>query len=220
MINITKPYKDDMILPVCVYERNGEVSADCYRKYLTITKKYIKKYKDDLFSDAALLYLDSAVKKKIKGYSRYDEYNEYYLLYTLFDCSTLPKEDCVRCDFITDAKFTRDLTDFEVDEIIKNRQPAFVVVEDDKIVAICAANYFIEDDEKEVELAVETAQAYRGRGYATALLTKMSRYILEMGKTPVYRVSRFNSASIATVEKCGYKCIGKEFYYNCYNGYS
>lgn len=213
MINIVKPYKDDMIIPMTVSRFGDEVGIDVYEEYVEVAREYEEFFKDDYFSEAALDF----VSKRIcpEGYKRFDDLNEYYIVYAMDDISELCDSDIPVTD-LYDAVYEKDETEFEADVIKENGEPASVIVESGEIVSIAAANYFIEEDEDEVELAVETIKGYRGRGYAKAVLCDMVKKVFAMGKYPSYRVSCFNEASIRTVESCGFKAAGKEYYINFY----
>ncbi len=210
MIRITKPYKDDMIIPISVSLLNDELNIDVYEELLFVAEEYAKKFEGKYFSDEALDFLNTSID--IEGYVRYDNPREYYVV---FEGTNVIDSDIDTVD-IENAEYTVDETEFEADVIKENSQPASLVIKDGRIAAIAATNYFIEDDEDEVELAVETLPEFRGKGYAKAVLCDMAHKVLDMGKTPTYRASCFNVASIATALSCGFCEIGKEYYYNCY----
>lgn len=212
MINITAPYKEDMIIPISV-SLFDELQIDVYKEFYDIAKEYEERFGNDPFSPEAIAFLNSNIE--VEGYIRYDEDNEYYLVYIMDDISMLNDSDIVVTD-IYDAEYETDETEFEADVIKENKEPASVIIENSRIAAIAAANYFIEDDEDEVELAVETLEEFRGRGYGKAVLCDMIKKVFNMGKYPTYRVSCFNVASVKTVESCGFRCVGKEYYLNCY----
>lgn len=213
MINIVKPYKDDMIIPMTVSVFDDEVKIDVYEEYIEIAREYEKTFKDDYFSDDALLFLSRKISPE--GYKRYDDLYEYYFVYQMDDISELCDSDIPVTD-IYDASYEFDETEFEADVIKENGEPASVIVIDGRIASIAAANYFIEEDEDEVELAVETLIGYRGKGYGKAVLCDMVKKVFAMGKYPTYRVSCCNDASVRTVESCGFKLAGKEYYINFY----
>lgn len=211
MIRITKPYKDDLLMPVCLAYTNNELTIDVYQEYLDVAKEFTERFNSDYFSKEALEYLSNSIK--ISGYERLDDIYEFYYLFAT------DKKQKVMLDSVIDvyeAEFNIDNTDFEVEEIIKQRQPASVIVEDKMIAAIASSNYFIEDDDTEVELAVETIPAFRERGYGKAVLCDMVNKVIDMNKIPTYRVSCFNKASISTAKSCGFVEIGKEYYLNYY----
>lgn len=210
MINITKPYKEDMIIPISVSLLKDELNIDVYEEFLPLAREYIKKFEGRYFSEEALGYLDENID--IEGYVRYDDALEYYLV---FEGNDAQKSDVETVD-IEKAEYISDETEFEADTIKEQGQPASLIIKEGRIAAIAAANYLIEDEDDEVELAVETLPEFRGKGYAKAVLCDMARKVIEMKKTPTYRVSCFNKASIATALSCGFNEIGKEYYYNCY----
>ncbi len=211
MITITKPYKDDMIIPITVSMIGNELDITVYKEFLSVACEYEERFKGNYFSCEALKFLAEEIQ--CDGYTRYDPYDEYYLVFSADK----------KCDNISDkvvdienAVFLTDDTEFEADMIKAEGEPASLIIENGCIAAIAASNYFIEDDEEEVELAVETISEYRGRGYGSLVLGHLMNKILDMGKIPTYRVSVFNKASISTAKKCGFTEIGKEFYFNCY----
>ena len=210
MINITKPYKDDMIIPISVSLLNDELNIDVYEELLPLARKYTERFEGRYFSDEALNFLNENID--IEGYVRYDDALEYYIV---FEGSDAVRSDTETVD-IEKAEYTYDENEFEADVIKDEGQPASLIIKEGRIAAISAANYFIEDDDEEVELAVETLPEFRGKGYAKAVLCDMARKVIEMGKLPTYRASCFNKASIATALSCGFTEIGKEYYYNCY----
>ena len=210
MINITKPYKEDMIIPISVSLLNNELNIDVYEELLPVAKEYLERFEGRYFSDEALSFLDESIE--VEGYVRYDDALEYYLVFE----GSGAKECRLSVVGIEDAEYSVDETEFEADVIKAEGQPASLIVRDGRIAAIAAANYLIEDEDEEVELAVETLEEFRGRGYARAVLCDMAAKVMAMGKTPTYRVSCFNKASVATALSCGFTEVGKEYYYNCY----
>ena len=210
MINITKPYKDDMIIPISVSMIRNELNIDVYKEYLEVAEEYLVKFKNRYFTDEALSFLSNSIQPR--GYERTDDPCEYYIVMAsekayVSDIETVDIENAV---------YSVDETEFEADIIKENDQPASLIIEDGRIAAIAAANYLIEDDDDEFELAVETLPCYRGKGYAKAVLGDMTAKVLKMGKLPTYRASRYNEASLATAKSCGFYEIGYEYYYNCY----
>ncbi len=215
MINITKPYKDDMIIPFCVTLEADNISIDVYDEYYDLALRYEKEFFEDYFSESALGFIHENISKNLKGYTRYDDAFEYYHVMKIKDKNRIP-DTSVKVTDIKDALYVRDDTEFEVDVIKENEQPASLIVVDQSIAAVAAANYFIEEDDNEVELAVETLPNFRGQGYAKAVLCDMAKKVFDMEKIPVYRVSCFNDASIKTALSSGFEFVGKEYYYNCY----
>lgn len=211
MITITKPYKEDMIIPITVSMIGDELNITVYKEFLSVAQEFKERFDGRYFSPEALRFLADEIE--CEGYTRYDPYDEYYLVFSTNEKCNIINNKVVD---IENAVFYEDATEFEADIIKAEGEPASLIIEKGSIAAIAAANYFIEEDEEEVELAVETLPEYRGRGYGSSVLCQMINKVLDMGKIPTYRASVFNKASIATAKKCGFAEIGKEFYFNCY----
>ena len=199
-----------MIIPISVSLINDELNIDVYEELLAVANEYLERFDGRYFSHEALSFLDASID--IEGYVRYDDPLEYYLV---FEANNVTKAT-IPVVAIEDAEYTVDETEFEADVIKAEGQPASLIISDGRIAAIAAANYIIDEDDEEVELAVETLEEFRGRGYAKAVLCDMIGKVIALGKTPTYRVSCFNEASVATARSCGFTEIGKEYYYNCY----
>lgn len=196
-----------MLIPLTVTSTGNQIKIDVYQEFYGVAKEYLENYKEEYFGDEALKFLSERII--IDGYTRYDDILEYY---HVMRADVRP---C--CDFdnvvdIENAEFQQDETDFEAEIIREECQPASLIVDNGRIAAISSSNYFIEEDEDEVELAVETLPEYRGRGYGKAVLSHMTGKVMDMGKIPTYRVSSFNRASVATAKSCNYNEIGKEYY--------
>lgn len=211
MINITKPYKEDVLIPISVSVFGNELNIDVYEEFLSVAREYERNYIGRYFSDEALSFL--AANIEIEGYVRYDDATDHYLVFSTN--RSVGYENELVCD-IENAEFTVDNTEFEAEVIREQGEPASLIVKDGKVASIAAANYFVCDDDDEVELAVETLPEYRGKGYAKAVLCHMTDKMLALGKTVTYRTSAFNAPSIATALSCGFVEIGKEYYFNCY----
>lgn len=57
---------------------------------------------------------------------------------------------------------------------------------------------------KEIDIGVETAEAYRGKGLAALAAKKMIEYVLSQGKKPVWACHASNIGSQRTAEKAGF----------------
>ena len=66
------------------------------------------------------------------------------------------------------------------------------------------------------EIYVETAKAYRGRGFATAAVAALSEYLIGRGCVVGYKCGEDNEASAAVAEKLGMKLDGCRFDMVCY----
>ncbi len=64
-----------------------------------------------------------------------------------------------------------------------------------------------------IEVGVETAPAYRRRGYAAASLDALATALCACGTTVEYRCQRYNRASRRTALQAGFRQVGVYYYY-------
>ena len=69
---------------------------------------------------------------------------------------------------------------------------------------VCAVAFSSAVSSDEVDIGVETDEAHRRMGLASALTSRMCDHILNIGKKPVWANSSLNFASWRTAEACGF----------------
>lgn len=215
MIKITRPYKEDVLIPFCIRQNENELITEVYSEFVPVAKEFEYRFSDDPFCDEALLFISENVE--IEGYYRTDGFNDYYILFARDRLLDIDTDGVVA---LSDAEYITDDTEFELDFVKEEGIPAFVIVENGEIASVCSINFEIEDDETDCEIAVETLEKYRRRGYAKKVICAMSNYLLSLGKRPTYLCSVKNTPSIELIKQLGFTEIQKEFYYNCYKRYN
>jgi RimJ/RimL family protein N-acetyltransferase len=85
-------------------------------------------------------------------------------------------------------------------EIAAGRAPVFAVIEDGWPVSIC---FCARRGEHAAEAGVETAPAFRGRGYATRVTAAWAASIRASGRTPLYSTQWTNTASLGVARRLG-----------------
>lgn len=83
---------------------------------------------------------------------------------------------------------------------LHERWPCYAVVVDDQAVSIC---YSARRTGEVAEAGVDTAEAFRGRGYAALVTSAWAHAIRAVGITPVYSTGDDNLASQAVARKLG-----------------
>jgi RimJ/RimL family protein N-acetyltransferase len=95
------------------------------------------------------------------------------------------------------------LLPWDLDETAREfegREPFMAVIEHDAAVSLCHSARLTD---QAAEAGVETLEAYRGRGYASAVVVGWARAIQATGRIPLYSTSWHNLASQAVARRLG-----------------
>jgi GNAT superfamily N-acetyltransferase len=85
-------------------------------------------------------------------------------------------------------------------EIAEGRAPVMAIVEDGHPVSAC---FCARRTDEAAEAGLETAEAYRGRGYGPRVTAAWALTVRASGRIPVYSTSWDNAASLAVARKMG-----------------
>ena len=96
---------------------------------------------------------------------------------------------------------------------IPDRSPIVGIVADDNVVSVC---FCARRSETAAEAGVETAVAYRGRGFASQVTGAWARLIRESGRLALYSTSWNNAASLAVARSLGLSACAADW--NVYAG--
>ncbi len=106
-------------------------------------------------------------------------------------------------------------TDAEPDFGNHEKGAAFAVVRDGKIISCaCTNDAFYADGA--VEINVETALQYRGRGFGYMCTEALTESLCNQGYKVWYKCYEENSASAALARKCGMRLEGKRVSFVCF----
>ena len=92
---------------------------------------------------------------------------------------------------------------------VRLSQPLFVVTCDGHAVSVCAS---VRQTNEAYEAGVETAGAYRGRGFAAFAVAAWACAVREMGHVPLYSTSWENAASQAVARKLALIQFGSDLH--------
>lgn len=90
------------------------------------------------------------------------------------------------------------------------RQPALMVLDEGRAVSLCCS---VRQSELAHEAGVETAEALRGRGYATRAVAAWAGAVRRLGRLPLYSTSWQNAASRALAARLGLECYGTDLHF-------
>jgi RimJ/RimL family protein N-acetyltransferase len=92
---------------------------------------------------------------------------------------------------------------------VRLSQPMFVVACDGHAVSVCAS---VRQTGEAYEAGVETAVAYRGRGFAAHAVAAWAHAVRELGRVPLYSTSWHNTASRAVARKLALIQFGSDLH--------
>ncbi|MHB1152995.1 MAG: GNAT family N-acetyltransferase [Eubacteriales bacterium] len=214
----------DCIIPFTCTNYDGKLILEVYEPLKDITEEFINLYSSDPFSDDAINYIDFKLIPFLNewGYERNSDnlFNWGYAY--LIDNISMIKYNKIRSDTrcIIKGNNFLNLTAINInlyfDEWDKYGEPVnYATVSDEKLISIAAENpHYLTDSESEI--GVETAEGYRGNGYAVSNVAALAKHLASKGKRVWYKCSRHNLASQRTAETAGFRCAGKNYYYVAY----
>lgn len=92
---------------------------------------------------------------------------------------------------------------------LEHSQPLVAVVLEGRAVAVCGS---VRITPAAHEAGVETAPAFRGRGYAAAAVAAWAAEVRAGGTEPLYSTVSGNAASRAVARKLGLVCVGRDLH--------
>jgi len=200
---------DDLVLPIGVTkEQNGDPCVTAYEAFREEALWLASLPSDALFTPetAAALWEKASVKLAAYGYQ--SELTET-TVYRLSQREAVNRS-CIREDsepLLPDHPY-RNLTDCEPDPL-GDGLLCFGTVVDGVILSAASENPHDEDDTV-IDIGVETAPDYEGRGFAASNVAALAYYLLDPGVAVTYIVENNNPASMRVAEKVGFLPHAKE----------
>ena len=109
----------------------------------------------------------------------------------------------------------KNLTTFSLEELLDKSIVAFVTVVDSQVVAIATVNETLEETNC-LEVTVETAVKYRGKGYALSNVAALTAYLIEKGATVAYCCRNNNTKSTKIARHVGFERVGRFYAVSAY----
>lgn len=92
---------------------------------------------------------------------------------------------------------------------LMTRQPCVAVIRENRVVSLCCS---ARTSPVAAEAGLETLEAFRGRGYAAAVVEGWAAAVRQDGRTPLYSTSWDNLASQGVANKLGLTMYGADFH--------
>lgn len=205
----------DCIIPceIHIYKHQNEYQITVYDIMQDIAHNYVKLF-DNFLSKDAIDYLHSQINPIIYQLGYETDLKKLYEWSYLYDIHYVNPDFILPNTIKWDSSMKyQNLTSIDLDFI--NERNIFVTLIDDKIVSYACENPQ-GNDEKIIDIGVETAENYRGKGYAASNAAALALYDLNIYSTVEYYCDNTNIVSQHLAEKIGFKEFGKAYYYVCY----
>lgn len=204
----------DIAVPVHVETFDGETKIFAYPSVRALCESYAARFADDLYSEAATAFLQEGCAAFCKplGYAA-DRHS------AVVGCNFLSQENAAADDTVCkrirrNGKY-KNLTTFDLSACLAAERVIFAVVSEDVIVSLAvsceAPNVGAEGTP--IEISVETAPDYRGRGYATACVRALAAYLAAHGYRTLYKCRKENVASACVARGAGLVKTGDFAYF-------
>ena len=206
----------DTAVPVS-YEQyeDGTLYVTCYPDVEQAVRTVLEIYGEDPFSDAALAALWEAVDPFFAEHryhtDRFRDRWGHILRLRAEDLDVSLVQDTTRPLTAEDDPHNR--TTYDLTASIENDYLAYGTLIDGEVVSASVTNEPVDGEGGLIEVGLETAPAYRRRGYALSNLAALSAELIRRGYVPEYRCLRYNEASLRSALRVGYRQAGKFYDY-------
>ncbi len=200
---------------------SGEIRIIAYSFALKTAEEFEKNYSANPFSDEAKNFLREKLTPVMNDLG-YDCTSALEKIHLEFRCGSPGMVDtskvlpgCEIIDTLAGENWVGvSLEDFEIDPAEKIDRMA-VIRDGGKIVCFAGLNDVCEEDDF-IELTVECAEEYRGRGYGTSCAAALAEYLILLGERVKYICEDSNLASKAVAEGAGFRLCDKRMPFVCY----
>ncbi len=223
MITITKENEKEIfdagypcIVPFLMTETDGDVAFEIYDGAEDLLNDFIARFEGEYFGDRALVWLDEKIRPYLQKNGFYRE--KYGILRWYHQFMLTPGDEVDTSLILPETqKITEKIpsqTLLKADEMLKNGSDVFGVVENGKVVSLAAVNENVSGGCSEI--TVETAPAFRKRGFGASNTAALAASLLEKGETVAYCCSRYNRGSIRIARAVGFRDAGRFYAIDAY----
>lgn len=201
----------DIAVPVHVEQNGEETKIFAYPSVSELCETYAHRFSDALFSDAAVDFLSAGCAEFCTRYGyapdKHSKKRGYNFIGENIADFGFP------CERIRRAGRYHNRTTYNLEACLAYGQVVFGVVCDGEIAAVAVTASPPDRDTPLIEIGVETAPEYRGKGYASAAARTLSAWLCTEGFHVLYKCDEHNLASAAVARNAGFVQSGRFFYY-------
>lgn len=208
----------DMILPFSLTYFPGEkedkkVALEIYPMFRAVGDNILKKFAAEplrTFSEEGISLIKSSIGAAIPelGFTLGEEADDYFICRRILPCNASTKAIPIKS-----TEGLENLTDYDIDTMTEYGHIFCGIVEDGKILSVaCTNSPILEGEPGAVEIGVETADGYGGKGYGRASVTALTNMLSEMGYEVRYEYASKNRPSEALVNSLETELFSVTYY--------
>ncbi len=202
------------IVPVLIEEHRGRLECEVYAGAEDAFRAYLARFEGRLFSERALRSLAESLDGYLEahGYERDKKGTlRWYNSYELREAEQVDRSK-IRSDshLLTEALLAKGIgnrTTFPLSELLEKSLPAFVTLSAGEVVSIAAINE--QAEEGLPEITVETAVAFRKKGFAASNAAALAAYLTEQGRAVAYCCRGNHTGSNRIARGVGFEKVGR-----------
>ncbi len=207
-----------MIVPVLIDEYNGDYEIEAYHGVEKTAEEFHSLFWGHFFSEKAIDWLDLHLRDYVESLGYLRECTGKYRWYDRYeanDAESLNSDLILPSTSLLCEGEYEFLVSFSLAEQLSKGLQSFVTLIGNKIVSIATVNEH-DNEQKMLEITVETAPEYRNNGYGLSNTVALAGYLIENGYTVAYACSRYNRASQSIAKKAGFRKNGRFYAYTAY----
>ena len=205
----------DIAIPFsfALYSDSAELQIKVFPSLRPLAEEFAAKFGGEPFSDAAIAWVKETFGAYLadKGFEIGEEADDYFVNYRLENAGGAVRSDTRQ---MGETGKLENLTGYDIDALEQFGHLCFATVTDGKIVSAACTNSPVFDDTEgdDIEIGVETAPGYEGRGCGRSNVAALSAALRARGCTALYECASKNIASMKLVQALG----GREYARNYY----
>ena len=206
----------ELAIPFSLYAyNNGDVKINVFPSLRADAEEFLSRFSGDVMFTEGVDWAHRRFRGFLEqhGYSTDDE-TGYFLDYRVEGAhSGLILPGTFR---VSGGEKLENLTGYDFETLSGYGHICFALEADGKIVSAACTNYpFIladgDQEERIIEIGVETAPEYRRRGYGISCAAALATELYSRGMDVLYECASGNEGSVALVKRLGGKLFAKNF---------
>ncbi len=207
----------DISVPFSLSFQCGQNEPDVrvYPSLRGLAEEYLTLFSpDSLFSDEAIAWAKAKfgaffIKNE---FELSDDSDDYYINYRLRSVDERFIMDSTRI-FKGDEE-AQNLTDYDLEQLVNLGHMCSITVVEDKIVSAASTNAPLEQGLAlgEIEIGVETASGFGGKGYGKSTVAALAMELARRGCTALYECAAGNKESVGLITSLGGVEYARNFY--------